>query len=247
MNEDAVVGVDDEPDDLPEGDLAGRRYDEQLKELLEAETDPKEIFLAALGARRRARARPASRRCTRRTPQDGFVSWEVDPTLAYDREATFDEAMRLHEWIDEPNLYVKIPATKPGLGAIEDCDRARQEHQRHADLLARSATARSSRRTCAGSSGSSRRGGDPSKVHSVASFFVSRVDTEADKRLEAIGTKARSRCAASSRSRTRSSRTSTIQQAFGGGRAGSSSPARARRRSAASGRPPRRRTRTTAT
>ncbi len=48
------------------------------------------------------------------------MSWEVDPELAYDRQNTFEEAKRLHEWIDEPNLYVKIPATEPGVGAIED-------------------------------------------------------------------------------------------------------------------------------
>src|ERR671926_145034 len=51
---------------------------------------------------------------------DGYVSWEVDPDLAYERDATFEEAKRLHEWIDEPNLYVKIPATAAGVGAIED-------------------------------------------------------------------------------------------------------------------------------
>src|ERR671910_273978 len=52
---------------------------------------------------------------------DGFVSIEVDPTLAYDREATYEEAMRLHELVDRPNVYVKIPATALGLSAIEDC------------------------------------------------------------------------------------------------------------------------------
>ena len=46
---------------------------------------------------------------------------EVDPTIAYELEATIEEAMRLHEWIDRPNLFVKIPATEPGLGAIEEC------------------------------------------------------------------------------------------------------------------------------
>src|SRR5215212_9458352 len=51
----------------------------------------------------------------REIAKDGFVSWEVDPTLAYDREGTFDQAMRLHAWIERPNLYVKIPATKAGL------------------------------------------------------------------------------------------------------------------------------------
>ncbi len=52
--------------------------------------------------------------------RDGYVSLEVDPRLAYDTLATFREAMRLHETIDRPNLMVKIPATKPGLAAIED-------------------------------------------------------------------------------------------------------------------------------
>src|SRR5439155_275136 len=51
---------------------------------------------------------------------DGYVSWEVDPTLAYDVENTYEEAQRLHEWIGRPNLHVKIPATKPGVAAIED-------------------------------------------------------------------------------------------------------------------------------
>ena len=45
---------------------------------------------------------------------------EVDPDLAYERDATIEEATRFHEWIDRPNLFVKIPATEPGLGAIEE-------------------------------------------------------------------------------------------------------------------------------
>ena len=53
--------------------------------------------------------------------EDGYVSLEVDPTLAYDREATFEQAIRLHGEVDKPNLFVKIPATVPGLAAIEDC------------------------------------------------------------------------------------------------------------------------------
>ena len=54
------------------------------------------------------------------TGRDGYVSLEVDPRLAYDTLQTFREAMRLHERVDRPNLMVKIPATKPGLAAIED-------------------------------------------------------------------------------------------------------------------------------
>ena len=51
---------------------------------------------------------------------DGYVSLEVDPTLAYETLQTFREAIDLHETVDKPNLLVKIPATKPGLAAIED-------------------------------------------------------------------------------------------------------------------------------
>jgi transaldolase len=121
--------------------------------------------------------------------QDGYVSCEVDPTLAYDGEGTFDEAMRLFEWIPKPNLYVKIPATKPGLGAIEDCVAHGKNInvtlifslQRYREVV--EAYLRGLERLVA-------RGGDPKTVHSVASFFVSRVDSETDKRLDAIGSKA---------------------------------------------------------
>jgi transaldolase len=159
-----------------------------LKELLEEETDAKEIFLE-LSARDVEAALELLAKVHEKDAQDGFVSWEVDPTLAYDREATFAEAMRLHAWLDKPNLYVKIPATKPGLGAIEDSIAHGKSInvtlifslQRYREVV--EAYLRGLERLVAS-------GGDPSNVHSVASFFVSRVDTEADKRLEAIGTTA---------------------------------------------------------
>ena len=120
MKEDAVVGVTSNPTIFQKAISQGDAYDAQLKELLADEDDPKEIFLQ-LSARDVDAALDLLAPVHEKSPQDGFVSWEVDPTLAYDREGTFDEAMRLHAWIDKPNLYVKIPATKPGLGAIEDC------------------------------------------------------------------------------------------------------------------------------
>ena len=171
--------------------------------------------------------------------KDGYVSMEVDPTLAYDQEATIAEALRFHEWIDKPNLFVKIPATEPGLGAIEECiARGRSINVTLIFGLDRYAAVAESyirglERLVEG-------GGDPSPVASVASFFVSRVDTEADKRLERWRTGA---AAASWRSRTRSSPTSATRSSSPA-RAGRRSPRRARRRSAASGRRPRRRTRT---
>jgi transaldolase len=185
--EDAVVGVTSNPTIFQKAIAEGDLYDEQLRELLEEETDAKEIFLA-LSQRDVEGALDVLAQVHERQPQDGFVSWEVDPTLAYDREATFDEAMRLHGMVDRANLYVKIPATPPGLGAIEDCVAHGKSInvtlifslRRYREVV--EAYLRGLERLVAS-------GGQPAAVHSVASFFVSRVDTEADKRLDAIGGK----------------------------------------------------------
>src|SRR3974390_1669913 len=120
MKEDSVVGVTSNPTIFQKAISQGNAYDEQLKEVLTEETDPKEIFLQ-LAVRDVETALDLLLPIHETNPQDGYVSLEVDPTLAYDTEGTFAEAIRFHEWIDRPNLYVKIPATKPGLAAIEDC------------------------------------------------------------------------------------------------------------------------------
>ena len=154
--------------------------------------------------------------------------------------------MRLHAWIDRPNLYVKIPATRPGLGAIEDCVAHGKNInvtlifslQRYGEVV--EAYLRGLERLVAG-------GGDPTGVHSVASFFVSRVDTEADRRLEAIGSKD----ALALRGKLAVANAKLAYEHYLAGvlgpALGSSSPARARTRSAACGRRRRRRTRRTAT
>ncbi len=186
MTKDAVTGVTSNPTIFQKAIAAGGAYDEQLLEVAKTESDPKEIFLQ-LSAQDIAEACELLEPVWKRTDGlDGFVSWEVDPTLAYDRESTFEEMIRLHEWIDRPNLYVKIPATKPGLGAIEDAV-ARGKNinvtlifslRRHQEVM--EAYLRGLERLVAA-------GKSPAKVQSVASFFVSRVDTEADKRLDAAG------------------------------------------------------------
>jgi transaldolase len=190
MRQDAVVGVTSNPTIFQKAISSGDAYDEQLRELLEeGVTDAKEIFI-------RLTQRDVTEACDLLRPvwdggqgQDGYVSWEVDPTLAYEREETYEEAQRLHKLVDRPNLHVKIPATKPGLGAIEDMIAAGKNInvtlifslKRYEEVV--EAYLRGLERLVAG-------GKDPSKVASVASFFVSRVDTEADKRLDAIGTEA---------------------------------------------------------
>ncbi|CAN5662059.1 hypothetical protein BH24ACT26_BH24ACT26_01560 [soil metagenome] len=115
--------------------------------------------------------------------RDGFVSLEVAPSIAYDTEATIESARGFHERIDEPNLLVKIPATDEGIPAIRQMlSEGRNINitlifslERYADIIE------------AYLSGLEAHDGDLSKVASVASFFVSRVDTEVDRRLEAIG------------------------------------------------------------
>ena len=189
MKEDAVTGVTSNPTIFQKAISHGDAYDGQIGELLGAgEHDSKEIFLQ-LSAVDVAEACDLMRPVFDATNGlDGYVSWEVDPTLAYDREATFAEMLRLHAWIDKPNLCVKIPATKPGLGAIEDAVAHGKNInvtlifslERYREVV--EAYIRGLERLVAG-------GGDPSTVQSVASFFVSRVDTEADRRLEELGNK----------------------------------------------------------
>jgi len=186
IREHAVVGVTSNPTIFQKSLGEGTWYDEQLRDVLAEESDPKEIFYRLAVQDIQGACDTLRRVWDGGGGQDGYVSMEVDPTLAYDREATITEALRLHEWIDRPNLLVKIPATEPGLGAIEECvaqgrsinvtlifslDRYAAVAEAYLRGLERLVDA----------------GGDPSTVASVASFFVSRVDTEADKRLEALG------------------------------------------------------------
>ncbi|HET7045622.1 MAG TPA: transaldolase [Gaiellaceae bacterium] len=186
MREDAVVGVTSNPSIFQKAIAAGDAYDEQMRECAGEGLDVRETFI-------RLAERDVSDACDllrsvwdSGAGQDGYVSIEVDPTLAYDTEATFAQAKRFHEEIDKPNLFVKIPATRPGLPAIEDMIAHGKSInitlifslQRYKEVV--EAHLRGLERLVAS-------GGDPRHVASVASFFVSRVDTEADRRLDEIG------------------------------------------------------------
>jgi transaldolase len=188
IDEDAVTGVTSNPTIFQKAIAHGTDYDEQLTALLEETDDPRDVFfrLAEDDVRDACDVlRPVWERAEGR---DGHVSIEVDPGLAYDTAGTFEQAIRLHGAIDRPNLLVKIPATMAGLPAIEDCIAAgRSINITLIFSLARyravvEAYLRGLERLVAG-------GGHPSTVASVASFFVSRVDTETDKRLEQLGEK----------------------------------------------------------
>jgi transaldolase len=185
LDEDAVVGATSNPSIFQKAMTEGDAYDEQLHELAAEGVEGKDVFW-------RLAEQDIREACDLFRPiwdaglgRDGYVSLEVDPNLAYDAPATFAEAMRIHQAVDRPNLMVKIPATKPGLAAIEDAIAEGKSInvtlifslRRYAEVA--ESYIRGLERLIAS-------GGDPGKVASVASFFVSRIDTEADRRLDEL-------------------------------------------------------------
>jgi transaldolase len=186
MDEDAVTGVTSNPTIFQKAMAEGDWYDDQLRQVLAEQDDLKEIFLQLAIADIEEACDLFRSVWDEGDGKDGYVSMEVDPNLAYDTAATIEEAARFHDWVEQPNLYVKIPATAPGIPAIEEMiargrninvtlifslERHREVAQAYIRGLERFAEA----------------GGDLSTVGSVASYFVSRVDTEADRRLDEAG------------------------------------------------------------
>ena len=118
---------------------------------------------------------------------DGFVSIEVAPELGRDADGTVAAARDLHARIERPNAFVKIPATPEGIPAIQTMiAEGRSINVTLIFSLSRYRQVIDAYRT--GLEQHARAGGDVSRVRSVASFFVSRVDSEVDRRLESIGT-----------------------------------------------------------
>jgi transaldolase len=185
--EQGVKGVTSNPTIFQGAIAEGDRYDDQIREIVESgETEPKEIFIALAKDDIRGACDLLRGVFDETDRGDGYVSLEVDPNLAHDTEATHEEAKRLWKLVDRENCFIKIPATVEGLQAIEDTIAAGinvnvtlifslERHRKVAEAYIR------------GMQRLAESGGDLSKVHSVASFFVSRFDTEADKRLEKIG------------------------------------------------------------
>ncbi|MDN5853073.1 MAG: transaldolase [Actinomycetia bacterium] len=182
-----VVGITTNPTIFAKALSDGERYNEQVRDLVRSGADVKSaVFELTTTDVRRA--------CDLMLPVfdrtngvDGRVSIEVEPALAHDTDATVRRAQEMHDTVDRPNLFVKIPATKAGISAIEETIAAGISVnvtlifalQRHREVIDA---------YLSGLERAKAAGLDLSRIHSVASFFVSRVDSEIDKRLEAIGT-----------------------------------------------------------
>ncbi|HEV7581645.1 MAG TPA: transaldolase [Mycobacterium sp.] len=183
----SVVGVTTNPSIFQAALSQGHAYDAQVAELAKSGTDVEATVRAVTTDDVRSA-------CDLLTPQwkasdgvDGRVSIEVDPRLAHDADKTIAQAIELWKIVDRPNLFIKIPAMEDGLSAITAVIGegisvnvtlifSVERHKLVMDAyLAGLETAKAV-------------GHDLSTIHSVASFFVSRVDTEIDQRLGAIGT-----------------------------------------------------------
>ena len=183
VEQDGIRGVTANPTIFEKAIGAGDDYDEQIAELVRKGVEPRNLFeqLAITDIRH---ACDILRPVFDEDRSDGFVSIEVSPEKAFETRATIDEAKRWWREIDRPNLMVKIPATTEGVPAIEECIAsgvninitllfAIEYYEQVMDAYLKGLE----RRVAAGQ--------DIKDSNSVASFFVSRVDTNADKRIEA--------------------------------------------------------------
>ncbi len=186
IDDSSVVGATSNPTIFEKAMSQGSAYDEQLHELAGQGAGDAETFWALAQQDIRDACELFRGVWESTGGRDGYVSLEVDPRLAYDTLKTYREAIRLHREIDRPNLMVKIPATKPGLAAIEDV--IAKGHSINVTLIfSLTRYAEVAESYIRGVERLVAAGGDPSTVASVASFFVSRIDTEADRRLQELG------------------------------------------------------------
>jgi transaldolase len=184
----SVVGVTTNPTIFASAISEGERYDDEVRSLVAGGADVDKVVFELTTTDVRNACDVLQPTYAATDGVDGRVSIEVAPTLAFDTDATLASARELWSAVDRDNLFIKIPATTEGAPAITDA---------LADGISVNVTlifglGRYANVMDAYLSGLERAlaaGRDLSRIHSVASFFVSRVDTEIDKRLEAIAKK----------------------------------------------------------
>lgn len=183
VDEDGIVGVTSNPTIFQKSISHGDAYDEQITQLVRERKSTGEIYEALAIRDIRTVADMLLPIYERANRQDGFVSLEVSPDLAHDTEATLAEARRFWKIVDRPNLMIKIPATPEGLPAVHQALYegininitlifSIEDYRKVADAFISALEERNAE------------GKDISHIASVASFFVSRVDTLVDQLLE---------------------------------------------------------------
>jgi transaldolase len=186
VKDSSVVGVTTNPTIFASALSKGEAYDKQMKELAAIDSSVEDTITALTTDDVRNACDVFTDIYTSTKGYDGRVSIEVEPGLAMDTEGTTAQAAELFKIVDRPNVLIKIPATKPGLPAITSSIAEGISVNvtlifaldRYSDVIDAYLT---------GLEKAAANGHDLSGIHSVASFFVSRVDSEVDKRLDKIG------------------------------------------------------------
>ncbi|MGH7009627.1 MAG: bifunctional transaldolase/phosoglucose isomerase, partial [Caulobacteraceae bacterium] len=182
--EDHIKGLTSNPSIFEKAIGEGEAYDEPLKALLSAgDAEAGELYERLAIADIRAAADIFRPTWDRLSGEDGYVSLEVSPYLAMDTEGTIAEARRLWREVDRPNLMIKVPGTKPGVGAIRTLI-GEGINVNVTLLFGIEAYLAVAGAHMAGLEALRAKGGDPSGVHGVASFFVSRIDTMIDEKID---------------------------------------------------------------
>lgn len=184
--EDGVRGVTSNPSIFKKAIADTDHYDDAIRELIAEGKSTAEIY-EALALEDIRRTADLFRPLYEETDGgDGYVSLEVNPDLAHDAEATVEEARRLFKALDRPNVLIKVPATPEGVNAFSqlisegiNINVTLMFSLDHYEAISH-AYVRGIERLIA-------RGGDARRVASVASFFLSRIDTAVDNQLEAMG------------------------------------------------------------
>jgi transaldolase len=169
--------------------VATGQYDELIRREIEAGDGAREIYQQIAVSDVGDAADVLRRTYDESNGADGFASIEVEPELGDDTVGTLDRARELWALLDRPNVFVKIPATEAGIPAIEDAV-AEGINVNVTLMFSVEVYKRVARAYIAGLRRFRESGGDISRVASVASFFVSRVDSKVDKYLEEKGTRA---------------------------------------------------------
>jgi transaldolase len=180
----SVTGATSNPTIFAKAITGSDLYDEQLERLAAGGHDPQELFFALALDDVRAAARQLRPAYDASEGRDGFISFECTPDLADDTEATIAQATDLWQRLDQPNVMIKVPATRAGLAAIEEPTRrginvnvtllfAVDRYEEVADAYLRGLSARA------------REEQPLTGIASAASFFLSRIDTKVDAQLAA--------------------------------------------------------------
>jgi transaldolase/glucose-6-phosphate isomerase len=186
IDEMSLRGVTSNPAIFQKAILGSDDYDDELRELAEQGCDAKQIYDAIAIKDVQLAADVLRPVYDELRGYDGYVSLEVGPEAAHDTEATLEQARDYWKRVDRPNVMIKIPGTTAGVPAIEDCI-AEGINVNVTLLFSVESYANVAEAYIRGLERLRENGGDVTNVRSVASFFVSRVDSKVDKQLEQNG------------------------------------------------------------